>query len=248
MLNKILRKTVYKKFTQEDQERFIKLYSKQHIITFICIVMNIFILLAPCTNLLTISFCMKEELSIKTQTIWAICGVAYLIFVLWFIEFFKKAQGVVVYFMSCRLYSSLYTKKGKAISKKDFETIEKENDNLYDLITTQGCKGYCYSICFNILRVLKKGTMKFMAIKGHDEDKEYTMHVLYVNNDWAFDTNSQRQFPLEELINIYEAKVYKDFTFEDIKGISYDDFRDLIYSDLEKWSEENGVSQYMKKN
>ena len=41
--------------------------------------------------------------------------------------------------------------------------------------------------------------------------KLFTMHVLYINNGWAFDTFSGRQFPIEQLHEIYKAKVYKNF-------------------------------------
>ncbi|MNT54423.1 hypothetical protein D3C72_1915870 [compost metagenome] len=113
------------------------------------------------------------------------------------------------------------------------------------------CRGYCYTICFSILEVFKQGTIKFIAVKnlladGESNDYEYTMHVLYVNNEWAFDTFSHRQLPLDELLALYKCKEYKDFSFSDIIDLSYEEFTDLNYEKLKLWCKENSVFQKWK--
>jgi hypothetical protein len=152
--------------------------------------------------------------------------------------------------MRNKIFFYLYTKNGKALSKADFKTIQKNDVELYYEMSNLNCSGFCYAICFCLLKVLKKGTMKFVAVKCLSVDKEevksnraYTMHVLFVNNGWAYDTYSQLQFPLEELIDIFKGKVYKDFDFSYISNISYRDFHKLQDNDLKIWCDENDVYQ-----
>jgi hypothetical protein len=92
--------------------------------------------------------------------------------------------------------------------------------------------------------------MKFIAVKYLSVDKEevksdraYTMHVLYVNNGWAYDTYSQLQFPVEKIIDIFNGKFYKEFNFKDIYNMSYKDFRDLHSKELKNWCDTNDVYQ-----
>ncbi|MBO5412963.1 MAG: hypothetical protein J6A29_01425 [Clostridia bacterium] len=132
--------------------------------------------------------------------------------------------------------------KGNAISKEDFDTISKDNKLLYKYIVQQQCRGKCYNICFELLKCLKKGIIQFVAIKsvGDDEAKNYyTMHVLYVNNDWCFDTYSGRQYPLEEVLKRCKGKICTTFSYEDVEGKTYEEFMEEHDSALEKWCEEN---------
>ena len=77
---------------------------------------------------------------------------------------------------------------------------------------------------------------------------EYTIHVLYLNDGRAFDTNSSRQFPIEEIHDIYKAKVYKVFSFEEIATKSYIEFKKAQEEQLAKWASENNCSMYKKFN
>lgn len=110
------------------------------------------------------------------------------------------------------------------------------------------CRGFCYSICFEICKALKKGCIEFLAIKKfsthaakEDDGKDFTMHVLYVNNGWAFDAYSSRQYPIEKLHEIYKAKIYKSFSFNEISSKSYEEFREEQEHELAKWSIDNDV-------
>ena len=115
------------------------------------------------------------------------------------------------------------------------------------------CRGYCYAICFEICKALKKGCIEFLAIKKfspHDDEEDdgkgFTMHVLYVNNGWAFDTYSSNQYPLEKLHKIYKAKVYKTFSYEEISGKSYEEFKEKQEHELTKCSNDNDCFMFLK--
>ncbi len=100
------------------------------------------------------------------------------------------------------------------------------------------------------LTCTKKGSIEFTAIKkfsiGKDDGKDYTIHVLYINNGWAFDTYSSRQYPVEKLLNIYKAKVYKTFDYDYICDKSYEEFRDEQEPELSKWADNNNCSIFWK--
>lgn len=196
--------------------------------------------------IIIIDICEDIKFSMTTQ----IALIAFMLLefagILVFIKFFRSSMIAFHSLLARKLYFLLCTKKGKAICENDFQVIKKVKENLYMYIETQQCIDLCYSICFNICKVLQKGTIEFLAVKkfsphkGLDDDgKDFTMHVLYVNNGWAFDTYSSRQYPIEKLHEIYDAKVYKTFSFDDICNKSYKEFLDEQYLELSKWCHNN---------
>ena len=58
------------------------------------------------------------------------------------------------------------------------------------------------------------------------------MHVLYVNDNWCFDTFSQRQYPLDEVLEKYKAKTYMCISIEDIEGRTYNEFKKSMHLNL----------------
>ncbi len=176
--------------------------------------------------------------------------IIYAVFFLVSFKVFKIAMIGFSKLLAGRIYFLACTKKGEALSKKDFETIKQVNKELYAFIATHNCRGYCYSICFEMCKALKKGSIEFISTKkikmGKDDGKAFTMHVLYINNGWAFDTYSSRQYPVEKLHKIYKAKVYKVFDYDSIRDKSYDEFRDEQEPGLAKWSAINDCSMFWK--
>lgn len=167
----------------------------------------------------------------------------YLMFLCWFIKKFKENIASFIYTIGWDLSISISSSKnGNAISKEDFRLIKHKNKRFYDFITSDKCNRYCIASCFEILKTLQCGSILFIGASCNwDKDNRFA-HVLYVNNGWAFDTISHRQTPIKYLlVNLYEAKIYKEFFFKDIKDVSYKDFCNLIKTDLNKWCKENGV-------
>ena len=219
-----MRRTIYKEFDKESQDMLLQLTSKQHIIEIICAMFWAVAFIFTYIPVFIIDVCEDIELSMTTQiaiiAFMLICMAGLLVSM----KVFKRAMFGFSQLLAERIYFLVCTTKGKAICN-DLKIINQANEKLYALIATQMCRGYCYAICFEICKALKKGGIEFLAIKKfspHDDEeddgKDFTMHVLYVNNGWAFDTYSSRQYPIEKLHEIYKAKIYKSFSFDEIRG------------------------------
>ena len=151
--------------------------------------------------------------------------------------------------MSKWLYVHRYVLRGKAISREDFKQIRKQNKSLYEFMVNLQTNSYCYSICFDILDCLAKGKILFVAIRisskssRYKYNNNYTMHVLYVFDDWCYDTYSEMQYPLKEVLRRSQAKIYKSFSYKDIQGKTYYKFKEEQIHALQKWCEENDCYQ-----
>lgn len=246
MFEFFLRKTVYRSLSKEElpqamlQKDKIKMQLLGHLM------ISLFGIL-PLASLLTLLVLGEHTLSNIIQSV--ILILAYSIFAIWFAKRFRKQIELFNHVVVCSLYNRRYVVKGNALSKEDFDTIKKEKASLCNVILMQECTGYCYSVCFEMLKCLKKGSILFVAVKCYQDerkengDKEYTMHVLYVHNDWCFDTYSQRQFPLEEVLKRMRAKTYTSFDYDAVDGKTYEEFRAEHYEALKEWCQENNCYQ-----
>lgn len=235
-----------KGFSKEEQELTMLLKDKikmQYLGHFLVFIFGVL----PLASLLTLLISSKHTLSNIIHCV--ILILAYCIFEIWFEKRFREQIGTFKNLIALSLYSSRYALKGNALSREDFEIIKKEYKKLYNMIIRQECHGYCYSICFAILKCLKKGSILFVALRCLQEEKEkidnkdYTIHVLYVNNDWCFDTYSQRQYPLEEVLKRMCAKTFKSFDYNAVDGKTYEEFRAEHNEELKTWCQENNCYQ-----
>lgn len=239
MFDKFLRRNHFKGWSKEDQEIGMLLkdsYKMQYLASFLIY----FLVGLPLAEWIAVLIVNERTSSGVITSCIIILG--YIIFALYFVHRFQEPIQIFTHLVASTLFFSRYVVKGNAIAKEDFETIKKDNNLLYQSIAQQQCRGKCYSICFELLKCLKKGIIQFTAIKivGDDEAKNYyTMHVLYVNNDWCFDTYSGRQYPLEEVMKCYQGKIYTIFFYEDVEGKTYEEFMEEHDYELEKWCEEN---------
>lgn len=248
MLEFILRRTVLKKYSKEDQSTALLLKHRIKIDFIAQFLVYLFAIL-PLSSLLTLLILSEHTLSNVIQDI--ILIVAYIIFLLFFIKKFYEPISVFKNLVASTMYFSRYVMKGKALSKDDFDIVEKEQKKIYYGMKTLQVNGFCYSVCYELLKCLKKGTIQFVAIKLLEAEKDeengtnnyYTMHVLYVNNNWCYDTYSQMQYPLEEVIKRTNAKVYKSFTYDDVKDKTYEDFRTEHGPALREWCKANDCYQ-----
>lgn len=253
MIKYILRRTIYKGIDYESQNTLLELGGRYHIISLLCVILCGIVYISTYMPLFIINVCKKVEFSLTTQIAIITFEVISFLGLLAFLKVFRIAildflQSVVekIYFLVCK-------KEGKALSKKDFKTIYEVNKKLYRFIATQKCRGYCYSVCFWICKILQKGAIEFIAIKKlsfeeDDDGKDFTMHVLYINNGWAFDTYNSRQYPIEKLHKIYKAKIYRTFEFDEISSKSYEYFRQEEEPTLEKWANLNNCSEFWKED
>lgn len=244
MLNFILRKTWLKSFTKEEQDMCLEL--RGYVIINFCIeAMQMLLMIFP---QIFVAIKLIECVRRKNENIifWMIVGIFMIMYTfLW--SFFVKNYKSVIDEAKENIFSKLYfymlTVRGNAISFKDWKTIKKFDEKCYNHIMKQKCKGYCYNACFRILQCLKKGNIKFVTVINPGRLQQRTIHVLYVNKGWCFDTYSIKQYPLQKIIKIYNAEEYKDFSYSDINGKTYEEFRKEHYAELKEWCQENNVEQ-----
>ena len=241
MLNFITRKIYFKKFNAK-QKYILELLVDSFRMDFIASVILFSVLIFPCITAVAtlLTGILYGNLSIDDILAGIFFTILSLALILFFLVRFKYEVECLKFHIRLNLYSS-YLYKGNALSKEDFDVIKEENKSLYNAITEFKASGYCYGICFEILKALKKGKILFVAIKDLDakRKKDYTMHVLYVNNDWCYDTYSQKQHPLDYALNHFYAIEYTSFSYDDIKEKNYHEFRKENSAALKIWCEEN---------
>lgn len=239
MIKTILRKTIYKKTSDEEFAFHWELAAKRNALNVLCWLIYPFMWFIPWISLLIID---TKEIPISTQIISCIPMALYFAVVLLMVTYFKKETVSFTSSIADKLYFKGVTTKGKALVKEDFELIKEKAPKLYYVIYTGLCQGHCYSVCFELLKLLKTGEMVYFAAKCFDkeenEDKPYTMHVLFVKDGWAYDSFGSKQYELTKLLNIYNGTVYKTFSYSDIDGVSYDEFRMREKDSLHAWGEE----------
>ncbi len=250
MFNYILRKTIYKDEPPEQQNISLKLYSGEEFTSFLTYIILFFSEIL----LLLIPFCVFI-LSLKTIKSLILGGIfsfvlciSLILVCLIFHHNLNIYLNKLFYKLFFQLYWNLYTKKGQAISNDDFVLLKRNSPSLYKDIKKHYCKGFCVYFSYNILITLKKGQIYFVALKSvypKETHNYYFIHTLYVNNGWCFDTDSVRQYKLEDFLNICNGKIYKVFSFADIQNFSsFDDFVDKITKSLQEWCKENDCSMW----
>ena len=256
MIKHILRRTEFKEFDKETQDLLLQLMSDKCIIKAICACVWSIAFLILVLPPLIICACNASEIS---TTACIAMELFALIVIIIFSICTKKFSEVLIEIsetLSEKMYFAICTKKGKALSKKDFKIIKKYDEILYEYISKQDCRTYCYETCFRMCKVLKKGEIEFVAIKAlqlnqmdiNNAGKEFAMHALYINNGWVFDSYNVRQYRVAKIHQIYGAKVYRKFTFEEIQNKYYEQFREEQYPDLAKWCAANDCTEYWMVN
>lgn len=147
--------------------------------------------------LFVIEVCEGSKFSMTTQMVLIAFMLLYFVgFIVFTLVFFKAMFGFSQ-LLAEKIYFLVCTTKGNALFKKDFKIIKKLDEALYSFISTQECRGFCYSICFAICKVLKRGSIEFLAVKNfstnnkqNNDGKYFTMHVIYI-----FKIIKRSQFP-----------------------------------------------------
>lgn len=251
MLNFVLRKFTFKNASKEAMYSYALIKDRIKMFWLADFLVYIFGVLPLVFMLMSLICCIRNNESIDNFVFLIICPIAYICFLIYFMKRFGKCVTNFILNIGSTLYFNKYVIKGNAISKDDFNNIKKENEILYCIIKNVNSQGYCYRVCFELLKTLQKGSILFIAIKPFDEEESkeygYTMHVLYVNNDWCFNTFSGRQHPLEEALSRHYAKTYTSYSYDDIKDKTYEEFKKDEFLALKKWCIENDCYQKWSK-
>lgn len=241
MLNFLIRKIYFKGLTPENKY-IAELTLTSYKMTFLANILLFSVLAFPFSAAMTFFLSRLKYLEVPSIIIEAFIlfgsfVVAFLFIKAFFYEIllFRKAISLKLYLHHVFI--------GDAISLEDFDTLKQENKCLFDVITNFKSCGFCYHVCFELLRTLKKGTFWFVATKwgGKDEEisKPYTMHAIYENNNWCYDTYSMKQHPFDYALDHFGAIKYLSFSYEDIKDLTFHEFREKTANELKAWCEEH---------
>lgn len=241
MLNYIVRKIYFKRMSPEDKYTC-ELILESKKTAFTANILSCLVISMPLAAAVTFFLSNLRFLDVPSIIIDAFILFSAIIIVLLFIKNFINEIMLFKKAMSLKLYLN-HLLKGNALKIEDFETLKREKKPLYDVIIEFKSNGFCYHVCFELLKALKKGTFWFVAIKWNNQDgestKPYTMHALYENNDWCYDTYSMTQHPFDFALDHFGAKKYLCFSYEDIKDLTFHEFRKKTANELKAWCETN---------
>ena len=241
MLNFIVRKLFYYNLNEGEQKTAFELLAPRDFIDWISAkIIPLIFGLSVCTPIY-ILFHFDANVVGKLCLIAIICIYAYALVEIYTI--FETIFENLAKDISDSIYFDVFTKKGKAITEDDFCKICDSYPNLfYCLRHEELCNRYCYGICFNLLDTLKCGELLLVAIRYYGDTLPYTMHAIYVKDNWCFDTYTQRQFPLTRFFELYEAKFYKEISYSEIEHLTYEEFILKEAKLMKEWCKENKCS------
>lgn len=241
MLNSIVRKIYFKGMTPD--EKFIaELTLTLWKMTFIANILLSLVFIIPFSAAMTFFISNLNFISLTNIIVEGLILFGTLIATFLFIKEFFYELLLFRKAISHKLYLH-HIFIGEAISLEDFDTLKQENKPIFNAITSFNSSGFCYHVCFELLKTLKKGTFWFVAIKWAGLDEEvsnpYTMHALYENNNWCYDSYSMKQHPFDFALDHFGAIRYLSFSYEDIKDMTFYEFRKKTASELKAWCEMN---------
>ena len=235
MIKYIMRKTIYKNV--DAQDILIQLNSPYFILVLFFSILYFFIYNIP---LFLIDTYYNEniayKLNLNIEFLELIYHLTFFLFTLLTFMIFEISPVPVAE----KLYFLVWTRKGNALLKKDFKILKKKK-KLYNRIWTQKCTKHSFSVCFKICKTLKKGSISFVLRQTATFDK---IDVLYVNNGWVFDPYSCQQYTIEEFYQLFKAKEYKTFNFDEICTKSYSEFKKELKHELTEWAAANECSMF----
>lgn len=162
-----------------------------------------------------------------------------------------KLRAIFQRYFPGKLYYWLFTRKGKALSKNDFAKIKSIDKDFYQVISSRRCTGYCYFVCQHMAQLLKKGSVAYIAKKDllSTDTTTYRIHVLYINNDWVFDTITRRQYPFDSFLKMCDGKIFRCFSYSDFKDYdNMDDFYSTFEDELTMWCNDNNCKTFADRN
>ena len=181
MLNFIVRKIYFKGISPENKYTA-ELILESKKANFIANILAALVFVIPFAAALTFFVSNLGFLDVASIISQAFLLLFAFVFILLFIKKFIYEIMIFTKAMSLKLYLN-HLLKGNALEIEDFETLKHDKKTIYDAIIDFKSSGYCYHVCFEILKTLKKGTFWFVAIKWNSENEEvtkpYTMHALY---------------------------------------------------------------------
>ena len=100
-------------------------------------------------------------------------------------------------------------------------------------------------------QLLEKGSVAYIAKKDllSTDTTTYRIHVLYINNDWVFDTITRRQYPFDSFLKMCDGKIFRCFSYSDFKDYdNMDDFYSTFEDELTMWCNDNNCKTFADRN
>ena len=233
MIKYIMRKTIYKNV--DAQDILVQLNSPYLILALFSCILSFFIYKIPMFLIDTYyNENIAYKLNLDIEFLKLIYDLTFISFALLKIIILETSP------VAGKLYFLVWSKKGNALLKKDFKILKKKK-KLYNRLWTQKCTKHSFSVCFKICKTLKKGSISFVLRQTVTFDK---IDVLYVNNGWVFDPYSCQQSTIEEFYQLFKAKEYKTFNFDEICTKSYSEFKKELKHELTEWAAANECSMF----
>lgn len=241
MLNFLIRK-IYFKGLDKESKYLAELTLESFKSTLLANTLLILFFTLPFATATTLFITNIKNLSLLNIIVVVIISLISFVFIFIFIvtfinEILQFRKSIII-----KLYAQKL-KRGNALTSDDFNILKEENEPLFNSITNFECSGFCYAVSFQLLKALKKGTFWFIAIKWNDtinaNPYPYTMHALYEYDNWCYDPYSMQQHQFDFALDHFGAKKYLCFSYEDIKDMSYHEFREKTANELKVWCEAN---------
>ena len=185
MVKYFMRKTVLKNFDVETQNILLQVIYHKYLIEFFCIILRLIIYCYIFMPFIIAILYKNIKLTLASKIFMAIYIVIYLISILLLFKIFTPDVNSFIQSLSQKMYFYFYTKKGEALLQQDFDIIKYSNNTLYEFISSIKCRGCCYETCFEILKILKKGYIEFVAVKkiSYIDDEEDDFEEIFSDDN-----------------------------------------------------------------
>lgn len=144
-----------------------------------------------------------------------------------------KFQQFIRKFITCN---------GKALGRKEWKTIKKQDIELYNDLLCDNCEHICYHYSLKIAKIIKDSTLIWGGIEDPFKDGHvYYAHAVILRNNYVYDSNLHQSISYADFIKLYKFKLYKKWSYD---NYSQNHFRDSERKEFRNWCEKNKITGY----
>lgn len=139
-----------------------------------------------------------------------ICMIAISIILLCVFMFWDRAFSKTIP-ISARIFTRIFGRYGRVVTKDDWKRIKKKNKDAYKFIWDKKNIGHCYAVAWVLALWVEDAKVMYCSIASKNE---HTAHAVVVKNGCVYDTNCRRHYDYDEYIKLNKAEVYQIFEEE----------------------------------